>query len=129
MSHPPPGAGPFSKLLGVTEVRAHGDGLEVALEVDERHHNEGGIVHGGVQMALLDMAMGGAVVRTLLHGEWTATSSMTTDFMRPAIKGRLVARGRVERRGKLTAFPVGELRDASGEVVARATGVWAIRTG
>jgi acyl-coenzyme A thioesterase PaaI-like protein len=41
--------------------------------------------------------------------------------------GRLVARGWVERRGRSVAFPRGELRDREGNVVARASGLWAVQ--
>jgi hypothetical protein len=34
---------------------------------------------------------------------------------------------RVERQGKTTAFPRSEACDAAGNVVARASGIWAVR--
>lgn len=106
----------------------HADGaVEVALDADEALEREGGIVHGGVLMTLLDSAMSAAVGRTLTGGEHIVSVSITTDFLKPATRGRLVARGWVERRGRTTAFPRAELRDASDALVARAGGVWAIR--
>lgn len=124
----PPGGGSFAKLLGVTIEREPAEGgLEVAMAVDDRHENFHGVTHGGVAMTLLDMAMGGAVRRTLGGGEGCASISINTEFLRPAPKGRLVARGRVDRRGRTAAFASGEVFDPEGKLVARATGVWAIR--
>lgn len=120
----------FAELLGLAELDM-GDGHATArLDTGKQHANLGGIVHGGALAALLDFALGAAVVSTLKDGEWCATQSLTTDFLRPADPGAvLTARARVDRRGKLAAFPSGEIVDAQGAVIARATGVWAVRTG
>lgn len=124
----PPRAGPFADLLGMTLHAEHPDGsVEVALDADERLERQGGIVHGGVMMTLLDTAMSAAVGRTLGGSEHVVSVSITTDFLKPARRGRLVARAWVDRRGRTMAFPRSELRDAEGSVVARASGVWAIR--
>jgi uncharacterized protein (TIGR00369 family) len=118
----------YSQLLGIEDFKITDWGIEVHLHTSKRHANMGGWVHGGVVAGLLDFALGAAVVATLEEGEWCATQSLTTDFLRPGKPGeRLVARGRVDRRGKLAAFPSGEILDENGEVLARATGVWAVR--
>ncbi|HVM45644.1 MAG TPA: PaaI family thioesterase [Candidatus Thermoplasmatota archaeon] len=124
---PPRTSGPFARLLGVEVVTETDDGVELALDAREEHERAGGILHGGVMMSLLDMAMAATVARTLQAGQTTASVSITTEFLRPATRGRLVARGRLVRRGATMAFPSGEMLDAEGRLVARATGVWAIR--
>lgn len=130
MSQPPPGAGAFGRLLGAElPPTLPEEGFEVRLEVDERHENADMVLHGGVQMSLLDIAMAGAVKRTLEPGERTSTVSMTIDFMRPVGRGLVVARGRVERRGRTIAFPSAELFDSEGRLAGRASGIWAIRSG
>lgn len=128
MGEPPKSSGPFARLLGVEVVSESDDAIELALDAGHDHERDGGILHGGVMMSLLDMAMAGSVARALEPGQSTASVSITTDFLRPAGRGRLVARGKLVRRGATMAFPVGELFDAQGKLVARATGVWAIRT-
>lgn len=120
----------YSDLLGIESFDAEGNEVVVVLPTSARHANLGGWIHGGVMSGLLDFALGAAVVATLADGEWTATQSLTTDFLRPGKPGeKLIARARVDRRGKLAAFPSGEVRGEAGEVLARATGVWAVRTG
>ena len=123
----PKASGAFARLLGVELVAESDKGVELRMAAGADHEREGGILHGGVQMSLLDMAMAGTVARTLAPGQTTASVSITTDFLRPATAGPLTAKGRLERRGRTMAFPVGELYDAEGRLVARATGVWAIR--
>jgi uncharacterized protein (TIGR00369 family) len=120
----------FLAHLGLTRFSRLPDG-ELALDLDlsPHHLNAGGVAHGGVALAMLDSVLGAAVVLTLVPGEWTATQSLTTDFLRPTSAGSLRAIGRVDRRGKLTAFTSGRVVDAEGSLVARASGLWAIRTG
>lgn len=119
----------YAALLGIESFEgAEAGDVRVVLPTSARHANAGGWIHGGVLAGLLDFALGASVVATLGRGEWTATQSLTTDFLRPGKPGaRLVARARVDRRGKLAAFPSGEVEDEDGQVLARATGVWAIR--
>lgn len=118
----------YGALLGIESYDVEGDEVHVVLPTSARHANLGGWIHGGVLAGLLDFALGGAVVAVLEEGEWCATQSLTTDFMRPGKPGeKLVATARVERRGQLAAFPSGEISNEEGEVLARATGVWAIR--
>jgi uncharacterized protein (TIGR00369 family) len=120
----------FAELLGLEDFEAGEGEARVRLTTGPQHANLGGVVHGGVLSALLDFALGASVVTTLKEGEWCATQSLTTDYLRPAQPGEVLrASGRVDRRGKLTAFPSGEIVGASGDVVARATGVWAVRRG
>lgn len=120
----------FGALLGFDNIDWSEGKATVTLATTENHSNMGGVIHGGALAALLDHVMGASVVTTLKDGEWTATQAFTTDFLRPASPGGvLVATGKVDRRGKLAAFVSGEVVNEKGEVVARATGVWAVRTG
>lgn len=124
---PPRSSGPYARLLGVEVVSETNDGVELAMDAREDHERQGGILHGGVMMSLLDMAMAGAVGRTLEPAQTMASVSITTDFLRPAGQGRLTVKSRLVRRGATMAFPEAELFDAQGKIVARATGVWVIR--
>lgn len=120
----------FTNFVGIEELVLEEDGrIRAEVEVEEHHLNEGGVVHGGLLSTLLDVVMGSAVVSLidLEAGEWCATQSLNTDFLAPAREGTLSAVGVVDRRGGLAANCTGEVRDADGELVARATGVWAIR--
>lgn len=125
----PPGAGAYGRLLDVRLVREEApDGaFEVEMRVDDRHANVEGVTHGGVAMGLLDVAMAGAIRRTLAPGEGCASVNLNADFLRPAPPGRLLARGRVDRRGATMAFASGEVLAEDGKAVARGTGVWVVR--
>ncbi|PSG96239.1 hypothetical protein BRD56_11985 [Thermoplasmatales archaeon SW_10_69_26] len=126
-THPTDG---FTNYAGIEETHLLADGrVEAEIEVREEHLNEGGVVHGGLLATALDVVMGSAVVATLDldEGQWCATQSLTTDFLRPVREGEIRAVGEIDRRGSLAANVSGEIHDEEGRVVARATGVWAIR--
>lgn len=125
----PPGSGAFGETLRMNLLRENDDGsVEVSVDVEPLHFREGGIVHGGVMMTMLDSAMAASIRRTTTPEEWIASINISTDFLVAAREGRLTAKGWPERRGKSLAFARGELRDASGALVARAQGIWAVRS-
>lgn len=99
----------------------------VAGTVEERHLNLNRVVHGGVYATILDTAMGASVVTTLTEGETTATTSLYVEFLRAARLGdRLIAEGRILRRGRHLAFVSGSLTDAQGRPLSQAHGTWYI---
>jgi uncharacterized protein (TIGR00369 family) len=87
-----------------------------------------GVLQGGAVSAMLDFAMAFAVMATLPEGQSCATSSLNISFLRPAPKGRYVAVGETERRGKALAFTRARLfqEGASERVVATATSLLAL---
>ncbi|HUN91335.1 MAG TPA: PaaI family thioesterase [Burkholderiaceae bacterium] len=115
------------RLLGV-EVERVGEGAsELSLSLREEHENSWGVAHGGVIMALLDVAMARAG-RSLAEGEGrpslsTVTVEMKTTFFRPA-RGRLLARGRVLHRSTTMTYCEGEIVDDAGQVFAKASGTF-----
>jgi uncharacterized protein (TIGR00369 family) len=50
------------------------------------------------------------------------TAEMKTTFFRPGAPGKLKAVGRVAKWGRTIAFTEGELYDADGRLLAKATG-------
>ncbi len=96
-------------------------------QVERRHLNINGVVHGGVYATILDTAMGGAVITLLRPDETTATTSLYVEFLRPAREGEtLSARGEVVRRGRHLAFVEGNLYDGEGTRLSQAHGTWYI---
>lgn len=76
-----------------------GDGTaRLELEVDDRHLNPAGAVHGGLLATLVDTTMG-AAVRSLVDDEGAATSQLTVTYLRPGRPGRLVVTARVGKQG------------------------------
>ena len=117
-------APPFSTFLGI-ELESRGEGqARCALELAPHHLNRRGVAHGGILASLLDSALGAAVISSMPEAWWCATTSLSIQFIAGVGPGRLVATGRVLRRGRTTAFATGEVHDAAGNVVAAASGTW-----
>lgn len=118
---------PFNELLG-TKFIAYGDGSSTCeLELTAQHTNKRGVAHGGVVAALLDSALGGAVMSSIPREWWCATTSLTINFVSGGT-GTLTASGKLMRRGHRVAFAGGEVRDSRDRLVATAQGTWHLWT-
>lgn len=114
---------PVSKLLGWKVLRADaGSGAaEVEFQAPAEFTTTGGRVQGGMLTAMLDEAMYAAICTLLETHEYAPTISLNVSFLAPAAAGRLLARTKVQHRGRSIAFVEGELSDREGRTVARAT--------
>ena len=116
-----------AKALGIEYGGFGGGKADVTCKVRDDHCNKGGVAHGALFAAMLDSALGGALVSTLKKEEWCATAQLSISFLEAGMVGaELVANGRVVRRGKGVAHLAGEIVDVNGIVHATATGTWAI---
>ncbi|MDI3317235.1 MAG: PaaI family thioesterase [Bacillota bacterium] len=94
--------------------------------VEPRFCNPRGTLQGGMFAVYVDEAMGYAVL-SLLGGEARfATTDLVVHYLRPVVPGEdgtatVIAEARVIRLGRSTAYLEGEVRDADGEVCARAS--------
>ena len=98
-----------------------------AYELDERFTQGAGVIQGGVVTAALDYAMALAGFTRIAPGKTFGTVSMTTQFLKPVLPGRHLARGRLDRAGSRMIFASAELyRDGSPSLLATACAVMAI---
>ena len=79
-------------------------------------------IQGGYLCAMLDEAMSTACMVASGMTHVAPTAEMKTTFYRPAMPGVLKGIGRVAKWGRTIAFTEGELYDAEGRLVAKATG-------
>jgi uncharacterized protein (TIGR00369 family) len=114
-----------SQTLGFRMVSVSQERMEVEVAFEARAEllaNPMKQVQGGYLCAMLDECMS---VACMVASKMTAvapTAEMKTSFFRPAMPGPLKGIGRVARWGKTIAFTEGELYDAQGRLVAKATG-------
>jgi uncharacterized protein (TIGR00369 family) len=115
---------PGSQLLGFRMVRvSQADReVEVAFEASEQLTNPMKQIQGGYLCAMLDECMSVACMVASGMTAVAPTLEMKTSFFRPALPGTIRGIGRVARWGKTIAFTEGELIDAEGRTLARATG-------
>lgn len=115
----------FAEDLGLRTTPVEG-GAEVRLEVTESILNGLGLVHGGVICSLVDHAIGAAVVFALGHGGRAVTAELKINFLAPAQRGTLTAKGRLLRGGRRLLVGEAEVIDESGRLIAKALGTWAV---
>lgn len=99
----------------------------VILDIDDRHLNRHGSLHGGIVAMMLDAASGFAVSRAsdgpVLPN--VATVSLNTNYVAPARGGRRVtAVGHVTGGGRKVVFASAQLLDQDGTLLATASGVF-----
>jgi uncharacterized protein (TIGR00369 family) len=118
VTHSDPG---FIALVGAQSPTAEDGAARLEVEVDERHLNPAGTVHGGMLATLVDTTMG-AAVRSAVDGEVPATSQLSITYLRPGKPGRLVVTATVRKRGEsLTVCEADVAQDGRSLVHALAT--------
>jgi len=115
---------PLMQLLGLQPRRIDADSAETFLPWRADLTNSRGDVHGGTLMSVLDFTLS-AAARGTDAGLGMATIDMNTSFLAPA-GGDLTINARCLRRGGSIAFSEGEVRNAQGVVVARATATFRV---
>ena len=110
----------YRTLIGYRTAQWREGYGEVQLAIGPQHLNTIGLVHGGIYMSLLDVALGHAVSFCTVPGNarFSTTVSLTTNFLRGAKGGVLTAIGRVEGLEGRMATGSGEVRDEDSELCA-----------
>lgn len=117
---------PLRDMLGFT-IERHGPGdASAILDVDERHINPHGTVHGAVMFMLLDTAMGAATMSIVEPGNWCSTVDIHIRYLAPCFGGRLTARATVRRGGRRIVHLDGVVSDESGAEYCTASGTFAV---
>ena len=115
--------GAHAELMGVRFVGFDPDSetVTLAFEAPASFITPRGIVQGGLVAGFLDEAMGWAHVMATGGAEAPLNLDLTMTLLGGVPAGPVTGIGRVIRRGKRVIFLEGELRDAAGTVLARAT--------
>lgn len=114
---------PFLELCGITRPLMQTGYCLAVVEPAPQLLNTLGIAHGGLVSTLADAAMGGAA-RSVQSGSRTVvTINMQIAFLAPA-RGRLEAEAKVIKQTRALVFAECDVRNGSGDTVARASGVF-----
>ncbi|MEE1621635.1 PaaI family thioesterase [Zafaria sp. J156] len=115
---------PIASLMDFTLAEVDAGTVAFTCEPNESHYNPLGIVHGGLVCTLLDSALGCAVQTTLPRGQGYTSLEIKVNYLRAvtAGSGLLTCTGTVVKPGSRVAFAEGKVVDASGKVVATASG-------
>ena len=115
-------------LLGWKFIDYDEGTCEAHIEFDAANSltNPMGNIQGGMLSAMLDDCMGPAVYANLAINQIAVTIESKTNFVRPALPGRIVGMGRVEHIKGAICFTSGRLTNDVGKVLATATATFRI---
>jgi uncharacterized protein (TIGR00369 family) len=117
----------FLDLVGATEPETGDGSARMELDVDERHLNPAGAVHGGLLATLVDTTMG-AAVRSTTDDQSPATSQLTVTYLRPGKPGHLAVTARVGKRGESLTVCEAEI-EQDGKTLVHALATFALIEG
>jgi uncharacterized protein (TIGR00369 family) len=114
------GAMPFAETLGLELLAAAPDEVVGRVSWEERLTTAGGLLHGGVLMALADALGAYCAFLNLPEGSTTtATIESKTNFFAAVRSGAVEGRSRPLHRGSRTIVVETDLFDHTGKHVAR----------
>jgi uncharacterized protein (TIGR00369 family) len=110
------------KAMGLRITRATTDEVACEWDVDERHHQGYGIVHGGVHGGVIEtLASIGAHLVASARGQRAVGLENHTSFIRAVRTGRLRGVARPVTRGRSSQVWEAEIHDGEDQLVARGT--------
>jgi uncharacterized protein (TIGR00369 family) len=113
----------IARTLGYDIVEAERGRVVVTAVPNDTHLNPAGSVHGGLSAALLDSAMGLAILSTLDQGIGETTLEFKISLLRPITPetGLIRAEGTVLSRGRRIGTAEGRITDDQGRLLSHGT--------
>lgn len=111
----------FAALMGFEFEREDDEERFISLQVEQKHRQANGVVHGSVMHGMLDTIMGLVTFRA--NGRTPcATAEISVRYLEPVFDGRLEARARIVKLGKRLVTLDGTVtRDGTPVAVGQAT--------
>lgn len=117
---------PFLEANGPFFYRPEGEGLVIAIRIEEKHANARGFAHGGLLMTLADIALGYNAAQAHNPPLSLLTTNLSADFASSAKVGDWVeARVDIQKVGQRVAFANAYL-SVSDERIVRASAVFVV---
>lgn len=127
-------------FLDLRFVAVERDGIRMRLEVQPRHLNQGGTLHGGVLTAMIDIACAVAV-RARVDGappgpheprpqsaQAIVTLTLNTAFLGSVASGSVTVVARQRGGGQRIRFVAAEVVDAQDRLIATGDGSYTLRS-
>jgi len=111
--------GGYNNVIGLRFVEASPDRFVAELEIDERHLQPYGLVHGGVYAGMIEsLCSTGAALSVWNEGKNTVGLENTTAFLRAVRSGTLRGTARPLARGRRSHVWEAEIKDDRDRLVA-----------
>jgi uncharacterized protein (TIGR00369 family) len=112
---------PTVETFGIRYLRSGPGWVEAEFTPDQRFSNNFGLVQGGVLGVFLDNILGQSAYTLAEQEQSLTTTALNLQFLEPAPLGLLKGSARVVKKGRRMIFVEGEVQDAKGRVLVRAT--------
>lgn len=117
---------PYADHLGIRCIAEAPGRVTAGLTIGPELTNSWHVAHGGAIMSLLDVTCGMSARSLDPQATGATTVELKVNFL-AAATGELVAVGQALRAGRSLVFVEGEVRDATGQLLAKATGTFKLR--
>ena len=109
----------MDEALGVRIVRSGPDEVVLEYDVDDRHRQPYGIVHGGMHCTIVESACSmGAAIAAASRGQSVVGIDNHTSFIHAVREGRLTVTARPLTRGRRSQLWQADVRSDDGTLVA-----------
>jgi uncharacterized protein (TIGR00369 family) len=121
-----PEAAPFWSLLGMELIDVKKGWARLRLPFTKKLTNANGVVHGGAIFAPADSAVGLALIGMVAKDEFISTIEMKINYLKPFDSGEIFIEGKIIHKGTNTAIGDAEVKDAQGNLIAKALATYII---
>ncbi len=112
---------PYFSLLSMEIKDLQWGTCLMEIELDEKHLQPFGNVHGGAIASVVDAAAFWAVFPQVERGKGLTTVEMKLNYLAPVQKGKLMAQGRSIKLGRTLALGETSVTNGKGTLVAHGT--------
>jgi acyl-CoA thioesterase len=118
--------GPLAELLHIENLGVESGHARYRLTVAPELLNPHGVLHGGAVYSMIDYSMGGATMAALPDGEICATIEIKVSYLAGVRGGTLSCDTWIVKQGRNVVFLESKVTDDRGDLVAAATGSFAV---
>ncbi|RJX29513.1 MAG: PaaI family thioesterase [Desulfarculus sp.] len=113
--------GPYIQLLNMRVVELGWGSSLVTADLERKHHNPFGGVHGGTCTSLIDTAAFWSAYCQMAEDQGFITVDVNVNTLAAVKEGRLAARGRCLKMGRTLCLTEALVTDPEGRLVAHGT--------
>ncbi|HTP65899.1 MAG TPA: PaaI family thioesterase [Geobacteraceae bacterium] len=115
---------PLAEHLGFRVKSVELGQAVIEFEMKKHHTNTMGTLHGGVLCTIADTAMGVVFATMLEEGESLTTLELKINYLKPVWQGKLLALGKVVKKGRMTGLVECDIVDENEQLIARASSTY-----
>lgn len=112
---------PYFSLLSMKIKELHIGRSIIEIDLEQKHLQPFGVVHGGVFSSIIDAAAFWAVYPEVDEDTGMTSVDLKLNYLGPAVSGKLIAKGKRIKLGKTLGLAEAEVTDEKGKLLAHGT--------